>query len=43
MATTIRPLKPRHRRDTPDTAVASESALGKDWLTPEEDEAWSDL
>ena len=25
------------------TAIASESALGKDWLTPEEDEAWADL
>ena len=25
------------------TAVASESALAKDWLKPEEDEAWKDL
>lgn len=39
----IRSLKTRHRRDTVETAIASESALGKDWLTPEEDEAWSDL
>ncbi len=27
----------------PDTALLSESALAKDWLTPEEDEAWKDL
>jgi hypothetical protein len=26
-----------------DTAKASESALGKDWLRPEEDEAWQTL
>lgn len=26
-----------------DTAIASEKSLGKDWLLPEEDEAWSDL
>jgi len=25
------------------TAVASESSLKKDWLRPEEDEAWQDL
>ncbi|MBE0431466.1 MAG: DUF2281 domain-containing protein [Dehalococcoidia bacterium] len=25
------------------TAVASESSLKKDWLRPEEDEAWRDL
>jgi len=24
-------------------ALAAESALGKDWLTPEEDEAWANL
>ena len=24
-------------------ALAAESALAKDWLTPEEDEAWADL
>jgi hypothetical protein len=39
----IRFLKTQHRRDTLETARASESALGKDWLTPEEDEAWSNL
>lgn len=25
------------------TALASEAVLAKDWLRPEEDEAWSDL
>ncbi|MDN7023552.1 DUF2281 domain-containing protein [Methanoculleus sp. FWC-SCC1] len=39
----IRFLKTRHRRDTRKAAIASESALGKDWLTPEEDAAWSHL
>jgi len=26
-----------------DTAIASESSLRKDWLRPEEDEAWQSL
>lgn len=26
-----------------ETAIASESSLRKDWLRPEEDEAWADL
>ncbi len=26
-----------------DLAIASESSLKKDWLKPEEDEAWKDL
>jgi len=26
-----------------ETALASESSLKKDWLRPEEDEAWADL
>ena len=26
-----------------ETAIASETSLGKDWLRPEEDEAWQDL
>jgi hypothetical protein len=29
--------------ETMETALLSESALAKDWLTPEEDEAWKDL
>jgi hypothetical protein len=28
---------------TPDTALASEASLKKDWLLPEEDEAWANL
>jgi len=26
-----------------ETAMLSESVLAKDWLSPEEDEAWKDL
>ena len=26
-----------------ETAIASEPALGRDWLRPEEDAAWADL
>jgi len=29
--------------DPPMTHYASEKVLSKDWLTPEEDEAWKDL
>jgi len=29
--------------DRYETAIASESSLKRDWLTPEEDEAWQDL
>lgn len=29
--------------EPPMTHYASEKALSKDWLTPEEDEAWKDL
>jgi hypothetical protein len=39
----IRYLKSRRRKAAPDTALASEPALRKDWLRPEEEEAWSDL
>ena len=31
------------RRAAMETAVMSESSLEKDWLRPEEDEAWRDL
>jgi hypothetical protein len=34
-------LKAAHR-EVP-TALASEDVLAKDWLRPEEDEAWKDL
>jgi hypothetical protein len=30
-------------REQMDTAIASESSLKKDWLKPEEDEAWQSL
>jgi hypothetical protein len=30
-------------RERMETALLSESALDKDWLSPEEDEAWKDL
>jgi hypothetical protein len=36
-------LKSKHQYGKPDTYVLSESSLAKDWLTPEEDEAWQDL
>ena len=36
-------LKARIVRDGMATSVASESSLKKDWLRPEEDEAWQDL
>lgn len=29
--------------NTQDLMLASETMLAKDWLTPEEDEAWQDL
>ncbi|MDD3621371.1 MAG: hypothetical protein PHQ81_03095 [Methanofollis sp.] len=39
----IRFLKSKRQKAVPDTALASEPVLGKDWLLPEEDEAWDDL
>ena len=36
-------LKTKKTNDHMDIAVASESSLKKDWLKPEEDEAWQDL
>ncbi len=36
-------LKNRIIRERCDTAIASESSLKKDWLNPEEDEAWQNL
>lgn len=38
----IRFLKTKSAK-TMNTVVASESSLKKDWLRPEEDEAWADL
>ncbi len=36
-------LKIKSRRESLETAIASESSLKKEWLRPEEDEAWQDL
>jgi hypothetical protein len=36
-------LQTRVARESLNTLVVSESALKKDWLKPEEDEAWQDL
>ena len=33
----------RPRNVISETALLSESSLAKEWLTPEEDEAWKDL
>ncbi|WP_048068318.1 hypothetical protein [Methanoregula boonei] len=39
----IREKKKKAGKLISDTALASESSLKKDWLRPEEDEAWADL
>lgn len=36
-------LKSKIIRENIDTAIVSESSLRKDWLLPEEDEAWQGL
>jgi hypothetical protein len=37
-------LKSKHQHEKLDICILSESSLAnKDWLTPEEDEAWQDL
>lgn len=36
-------LKAKALREKLDTAILSESSLGKDWLNTEEDEAWQRL
>lgn len=36
-------LKYKHQQENLETALLSESALAKDWSTPEEEEAWQDL
>ena len=36
-------LKAKITKERLDTAIASESSLKKDWLNPEEDEAWQSL
>lgn len=39
----VRLLQDAPRREALETAFASEGVLKKDWLTPEEDEAWRHL
>lgn len=39
----VRFLKAKLIKERVDTAIASESSLKKDWLRPEEDEAWQGL
>ena len=39
----IRFLKSQRQNAFPDTALASEAVLWRDWLRPEEEEAWNDL
>ena len=36
-------LKIKIMKEKLDTSIASESSLKKDWLRPEEDEAWQSL
>jgi len=36
-------LKTKIIKESLDTAIASESSLKKDWMKPEEDEAWQNL
>jgi len=36
-------LKTKILREKIDTSIASETSLRKDWLLPEEDEAWQGL
>ena len=36
-------IKQRKLSHIPETMLLSESALSKDWDTPEEDEAWANL
>jgi len=39
----VRFLKTKIAKERLDIALASESSLRKDWLKPEEDEAWKSL
>ncbi len=39
----IQYLKSKAAKEKHDLALISESSLQKDWLKPEEDEAWNDL
>lgn len=39
----VRFVKAKHTEERFEATLLSESTLGKDWLKPEEDEAWRDL
>ena len=36
-------IKYKHQQEKLETTILSESALAKDWSTPEEDKAWQHL
>lgn len=36
-------IKSKRLKDVPDTMLVSEAALARDWDTPEEDAAWTNL
>jgi len=39
----IKFLKQKYKKNLIETALASENSLKRDWMTPEEEEAWKDL
>jgi Protein of unknown function (DUF2281) len=39
----VRFLKSKRTKETKEIILLSESSLKKDWVRPEEDEAWQDL
>lgn len=39
----IKFLKQKYKKNLIETALASENSLKKDWMSPEEEEAWKDL
>lgn len=39
----VRFIRTKTTKDKTDITIASESSLKKDWLRPEEDEAWQNL
>ncbi len=39
----VRFLKSKVGHEISESAILSETALAKDWMRPEEDEAWQDL
>ncbi len=39
----VRLLRAKHTQEKLEISLLSESSLAKDWLRPEEDDAWRDL